>query len=42
MPFAALKSQSYINPRANALPLNDNFSDAIRRGLPPRPAPPEN
>jgi hypothetical protein len=42
MPFAALKSQSYINPRANALPLDDNFSDAIRRGLPPRPAPPEN
>jgi hypothetical protein len=40
MPFATLKSLSHINPRANTLPLDDNFSDAIRRGLPPRPAPP--
>ena len=37
MPFAQLKSQSYINPRAQAIPLDDNFSQAIRRGLPPRP-----
>jgi len=42
MPFAALKSQSYINPRANALPLDDNFSNAIHQKLPPRPAPPGN
>jgi hypothetical protein len=39
MPFAVLKSLSYINPRAQALPLDDNFSHAIHQGLPPRPAP---
>ena len=42
MPFAALKSLSYINPKAQALPLDDNFSRAIHQGLPPRPAPPVN
>jgi|GEM_PF-455190 putative addiction module CopG family antidote len=40
MPFAALKSLSFINPKARALPLDDNFSDAIHQGLLPRPAPP--
>jgi len=38
MPFAALKSLSYINPKAQALPLDENFSRAIHQGLPPRPA----
>ncbi len=38
LPFAALKQRSYINPKANALPLDQHFSRAIREGLPPRPA----
>lgn len=42
LPFAELKSLSYINPRAQALPLDGDFSNAIRQGLPPRPAPPAN
>jgi len=37
LPFAQLKSLSYINPRAQALPLDEHFSQAIRQGLPPRP-----
>jgi hypothetical protein len=42
LPFAELKSLSYINPRAQAVPLDSNFSSAIRQGLPARPAPPAN
>lgn len=40
LPFAQLKALSYINPRAQALPLDGDFSSAIRQGLPARPAPP--
>lgn len=40
LPFAELKSLSYINPRAQAVALDGDFSSAIRKGLPPRPAPP--
>ena len=42
LPFAELKSLSYINPRAQAVPLDGDFSNAIRKGLPSRPAPPTN
>jgi hypothetical protein len=42
LPFAEFKKLSYINPTANALPLDNHFSTAIRVGLPPRPAPPAN
>ena len=42
LPFAELKSLSYINPRAQAVSLDGDFSRAIRTGLPPRPAPPAN
>jgi hypothetical protein len=42
LPFAELKSLSHINPRAQAMPLNGDFSSAIRKDLPPRPAPPVN
>jgi hypothetical protein len=42
LPFAELKALSYINPRAQALPLDGDFSHAIRKGLPARPAPPAN
>jgi len=37
MPFAQLKSLSYINSRAQAIPLDDHFSQAIRQSLPTRP-----
>jgi hypothetical protein len=40
LPFAELKSLSYINSRAQAVPLDGDFSNAIRKGLPSRPAPP--
>lgn len=40
LPFAELKSLSYINPRAQAVPLDDRFSSAIRKGLPLRPRAP--
>ncbi len=40
LPFAELKSLSYINPRAQTVPLDSHFSSAIRKGIPPRPAPP--
>jgi hypothetical protein len=40
LPFAEFKKLSYINPKANALALDNYFSSAIRVGLPPRPAPP--
>jgi len=42
LPFAEFKKLSYINPKANALPLDSLFSAAIREDLPPRPAPPAN
>lgn len=42
LPFAEFKKLSYINPKANALPLGSNFSTEIREGLPARPAPPAN
>ncbi len=37
LPFAMLKSLSYINSRAQTLPLDEKFSRTIRQGLPPRP-----
>ena len=40
IPFAELKKRSYINPKAQAVGPNGDFSRLIRRGLPPRPAPP--
>ncbi len=40
LPFAELKSVSYINPRAQAVSPEGDFSEAIREGLPARPAPP--
>jgi hypothetical protein len=42
LPFAEFKQRSYINPKAQAVPLDDNFSAAIRKGLPARPPPPDN
>ncbi len=39
-PFAELKRLSYINPKAQALAADEDFSMAIRRGLPPRAPPP--
>jgi hypothetical protein len=39
-PFAELKKLSYINPKAQAVPPDGDFSAAIRKGLPPRPPPP--
>jgi hypothetical protein len=42
LPFAELKSVSYINPKAQALSPDGNFSEAIREGLPGRPPPPGN
>ncbi len=40
LPFAELKSVSYINPRARAVSPDADYSEAIRAGLPARPAPP--
>ncbi|MGF1639738.1 MAG: DUF4105 domain-containing protein [Rhodospirillales bacterium] len=40
LPFAALKSVSYINPRAQAVSPDADYSEAIRAGLPSRPPPP--
>ena len=37
-PFAEFKQLSYINPKAEAA--DSGFSEAIRKGLPPRPPPP--
>jgi hypothetical protein len=42
LPFAEFKQRSYINPKAQAVPADDNFSAAIRKGLPARPPPPDN
>ena len=42
LPFAELKSVSYINPKAQAVAPDGNFFEAIRKGLPPRPTPPLN
>ena len=42
LPFAELKSSSYVNPKAQAMSSDDTFSEAIRAGLPGRPPPPEN
>lgn len=39
-PFTELKKLSYINPKAQAVPPNGDFSAAIRKGLLPRPPPP--
>ena len=39
LPFAELKQQSRINDRARAADNAENFSQRIRAGLPPRPAP---
>lgn len=39
-PFAELKQRSYINPRAQAVASDGDYSREIRKGLPPRPAPP--
>ncbi|MCU0810585.1 MAG: DUF4105 domain-containing protein [Thiobacillaceae bacterium] len=38
LPFAELKSRSHLNPVVSALPVDADFSAAIRRQLPPRPA----
>lgn len=40
LPFATLKARSYINPKAQAVALDEKFSEAIRSDLPPRPPPP--
>jgi hypothetical protein len=40
LPFAELKSLSYINPKVKDLPLDAGFSAALRQGLPARPAMP--
>jgi hypothetical protein len=42
LPFAELKSVSFINPKAQALSPDGNFSEAIRKDLPGRPTPPVN
>jgi hypothetical protein len=42
LPFAELKSVSYINPKAQAVAPDGNFFEAIRKGLPKRPPPPAN
>jgi hypothetical protein len=39
-PFAEFKKRSYINPKAQAVLPDGDFSEAIRKGLPPRPPPP--
>jgi hypothetical protein len=39
-PFAELKKLSYINPKAQAVPPDGDFSGEIRKGLPSRPPPP--
>jgi hypothetical protein len=39
LPFAELKQQSRINDRARAADQDPAFSQRIRAGLPPRPAP---
>lgn len=39
-PFAELKKLSYINPKAQAVPPDGDFSAEIRKGLPSRPPPP--
>ena len=36
LPFAELKKQSYINPRAQAADKAPDFSQLIRKGLPDR------
>ena len=41
-PFAVLKKLSYINPKAQAVPPEGDFSGLIRQGLPPRPPLPPN
>jgi hypothetical protein len=40
LPFAALKKLSYINPKAQAVAPDGDFSAEIRKGLPPRPPAP--
>jgi hypothetical protein len=40
LPFAEFKQRSYINPKAQAVPRDGDFSAMIRKGLPPRPPPP--
>jgi hypothetical protein len=40
LPFSELKTLSHINPRAQAVPADGDFSGMIREGLPPRPPPP--
>jgi hypothetical protein len=42
LPFAELKTVSYINPKAQAVALDATFFEAIRKDLPPRPPPPVN
>jgi len=39
-PFAEFKKRSYINPKAQAVAPDGDFSGTIRQGLPPRPPPP--
>lgn len=41
LPFAELKTSSYINPKGHGVAPDGNFSEEIRKGLPGRPAPPE-
>ena len=36
-PFAEFKRRSYINPKAQAVAAHGDFSETIRKGLPPRP-----
>ena len=40
LPFEKLKALSHLNPKASSLPLDGDFSRAIRQGLLPRPPPP--
>jgi len=40
VPFTELKKRSYINPKAQSVAPEGDFSGMIRQGLPPRPPPP--
>jgi hypothetical protein len=42
LPFAELKTVSYVNPKAQAVSPDGDFSEAIREGLPGRPTLPGN
>jgi hypothetical protein len=40
LPFEQFKALSHLNPKVQGVPLDGDFSRAIRQGLPPRPLPP--